>query len=73
MRKLIPLALLLLVGCQGTAGPFQPRGTGRVDDPRFSIAEQQSRGRDRLALPDDYSGLSPKTGAAIPGSGGSYR
>jgi hypothetical protein len=69
MRKLIYVGLLLAAGCQNTAGPFAARPPMRVDDPRLSIAEQQSRGRDRLALPDDFSGLAPKTGAAIPGSG----
>jgi len=73
MRKLFCLGLLLLTGCQNTAGPFQARPPLRVDDPRYSIAEQESRGRDRLALPDDFSGLAPKTGAAIPGSGPSPR
>jgi len=73
MRKLFCLSLLLLAGCQNTVGPFQPRPPQRVDDPYYSIPEQQSRGRDRLALPDDFSGLAPKTGAAIPGSGSSPR
>jgi hypothetical protein len=69
MRKLYYLAFLFLAGCQSTAGPFTPRPPLRVDDPRYSITEQQSRGRDRLALPDDYGANLPKTGAAIPGSG----
>jgi hypothetical protein len=70
MRKLVCLALLTLAGCQNTAGPFQTRPSiGRVDDPYYSIPEQQSRGRDRLALPDDFSGLAPQSGAAIPGQG----
>jgi hypothetical protein len=74
MRKLFCLGLLLVVGCQNTAGPFAARpGIGRVDDPSYSIADQQSRGRDRLALPDDFSGLAPKTGAALPQSGFSAR
>jgi hypothetical protein len=69
MRKLFCLAVLMLAGCQNTAGPFQARPPLRVDDPTVSIPEQQSRGRDRLALPDDFSGLAPKTGAALPQSG----
>jgi hypothetical protein len=73
MRKLFYVGLLMLAGCQNIAGPFQPRPPQRVDDPYYSIPEQQSRGRDRLALPDDYSGLAPKTGAAIPGAGYAVR
>ena len=73
MRKLFLLALFLVAGCQSTASPFQARPPMRVDDPCYSIGEQQSRGRDRLALPDDFSGLAPKTGAAIPGSGFTMR
>ena len=67
MRNILCLFLLILAGCQST-GP-KPR----VDDPSFSIAEQQSRGHAGLALPDDFSGLAPKSGAAIPGSGFSAR
>ena len=73
MRKLFCLGLLFLAGCQNTAGPLMPRPPMRVDDPRYSIPEQQSRGRDRLALPDDYGANLPKTGAAIPGSSGTAR
>jgi len=73
MRKLFVVGFLMLAGCQGTSGPFSARYPMRVDDPYYSINEQQSRGRDRLALPDDFSGLAPKTGAAIPGSGFSAR
>jgi hypothetical protein len=67
MRKLLCLFLLILAGCRSTAGQ------GRPDDPSFSIAEQQSRARAGLAIPDDFSGLAPKTGAAVPGSGFSAR
>jgi hypothetical protein len=68
MRKIFCLSLLvLLAGCQNVYGPFQPRPPLRVDDPRYSIPEQESRGRDRLALPDDFSGLAPKSGNAMPG------
>ena len=73
MRKLCCLILLLLAGCQSTVGPFQARPGNRPDDPNYSIAEQQMRQRDRFALPDDFSGMAPKTGAAIPGSGFSAR
>jgi hypothetical protein len=69
MRKLMAIGLLLLAGCQNVAGPFVDRPGGRVDDPRISLDEQKSRARDRLSMPDDYSGLAPKSGGAIPGSG----
>jgi hypothetical protein len=67
MRKLILLGVLALAGCQNVAGPFAARPPQRVDDPHISIPEQQYRGRDRLALPDDTSGM-PASGANIPGS-----
>jgi hypothetical protein len=54
MRRLLLLAVLALCGCQGVVGPF---GRGpipdRVDDPRLTIAEQERKGRDRLAYPDE--------------------
>jgi hypothetical protein len=68
MRKLFVLGVLCLCGCQGVQGPFQPRDRSRVDDPRLPIAEQERRGRDRLALPDDTSNIAPRSGAAIPGT-----
>jgi hypothetical protein len=34
-----------------------------VDDPRLSIGEQQSRGRDRWALPDESPRVAPPSGA----------
>lgn len=66
MRKLCLLGLLMLTGCQGTTGPFQPRGAGRVDDPRLPITEQQREARDRLALPDENRPLGE--GVARPGT-----
>jgi hypothetical protein len=68
MRKLILLGMLLLAGCQNVSGPFAARPPMRVDDPRLPITEQQARGRDRLALPDDSSGM-PNSGVRVPGSG----
>ena len=61
MRRVFLLGALLLAGCQNFVGPFQNRTPQRVDDPMLSIDEQQRRGRDRLALPEDQSGLSPRT------------
>jgi hypothetical protein len=66
MRKLLLVGVLLLAGCQNVAGPFAARPPQRVDDPHLSIPEQQYRGRDRLALPDETGGA-PPSGATIPG------
>ena len=55
MHRLILLAgVLLTVGCSGNiVGPFAYRPPQRVDDPLLTISEQQRRGRDRLAFPDE--------------------
>ena len=42
--------LLLAAGCQNVVGPFRA-DTMRVDDPCYTIREQQRWGRDKLALP----------------------
>jgi hypothetical protein len=52
MRKLLLLGVLFLSGCQNVVGPFGYRPPQRVDDPNYTIREQERRGRDRLALPD---------------------
>jgi hypothetical protein len=70
MRRVILLAGLLLAGCQGTVGPFAPRQPQRVDDPLLSITEQQQRGRDRLALPEDERTIAPRTFVDRPGPNG---
>ena len=70
MRRVILLGVLLLAGCQSTVGPFAPRGPERVDDPLLSIPEQQQRGRDRLALPEDDRGVAPRTFMDRPGPNG---
>lgn len=59
MRKLFLLITLFLIGCQSVVGPFGYRRPLRVDDPNYSIAEQEVRGRDRLALPDIKSQYDP--------------
>lgn len=69
MRRLYLVGLLFLAGCQNVMGPFEHRKPERVDDPLLSISEQQRRGRDRLALPDD-SVLAPSTGVTTPGPHG---
>jgi hypothetical protein len=37
-----------------------------VDDPHISIAEQEARGRDRLALPDQSRAVAPSTYGDFP-------
>lgn len=66
MRVLCLIALLGLVGCQGTTGPFKRGPQGRPDDPRLSIQDQQRNARDRLALPDEGRPLGE--GYARPGT-----
>ena len=63
MRNTLLLGLLFsLAGCQSVNGPFMPRARERVDDPRLSISEQESRGRDRYALPDNALQVGPQSG-----------
>lgn len=70
MRRIMLVAVLLSAGCQNLIGPFAPRKPLRVDDPCVSIAEQQRRGRDRLALPEDDRALAPKLFVDRPGTDG---
>jgi hypothetical protein len=57
-RRILMLGLLLTASCTGVNGPRAHRqDPTQVDDPRLSIAEQEQRGRDRLALPDSSSAL----------------
>jgi hypothetical protein len=53
MRRFFLIGVLALAGCQNIVGPFQHREPQRVDDPLISINEQERRGRDRLAVPED--------------------
>jgi hypothetical protein len=62
MRRFFCVAVLLLAGCQNTVGPFARHNHERVDDPLLSIEEQQRRGRERLALPDNSDLAGPRTG-----------
>jgi hypothetical protein len=67
MRQILLAVLLVLVGCQGVQGPRTHRCNPEVvDDPRVSIAEQQARGRDRLALPEPSNDVAPRTYAEFP-------
>jgi len=54
MRRLFwTSAWLFAAGCGNVVAPFAHREPERVDDPRLSIPEQERRGRDRLAFPDE--------------------
>jgi hypothetical protein len=70
MYRILLLSLLALAGCQNVVGPFQRQDTGRVDDPILSIREQQQRGRDRYALPEDSSHVAPPILTNEPGPNG---
>ena len=61
--------MMALAGCQGVNGPFSCRPSERVDDPRLTIAEQERRGRDRWALPDQTPLPGPQTWMEPPGAG----
>ena len=69
MRRLFLLGSLLLVGCGNVVGPFARREPERVDDPRFSIPEQERRGRFRLAYPEAPPSVAPHNDGEIPGPG----
>ena len=69
MRRILLTAVLLLAGCQNVLGPFAPRKPERVDDPLLTISEQQRKGRDRLALPEESPNVAPPP-FARPGQSG---
>ncbi|QVL34737.1 hypothetical protein KIH39_12755 [Telmatocola sphagniphila] len=59
MRRFILLGFICLAGCKGTTGPFENmKRTDKPDDPLFTMDEQQRRGRDRYALPQDTQNAS---------------
>ena len=62
MHRILAVCLLLLAGCEHVIGPFQHRKPERVDDPLLTINEQQRRGRDRLALPEESPTVAPRSG-----------
>jgi hypothetical protein len=66
-RMILLLGLLALLGCRDVVGPFESRKPERVDDPRYTIEEQERRGRDRLAYPSNGG---PPTGAEVPANYG---
>ena len=72
MRHLLLLSFLILTGCQNVDGPFRRTTKDRADDPNYSIAEQQRRGRSTLGLPDDTGVSGPRAGVPAQISGGGY-
>jgi hypothetical protein len=66
MRRLI-VGLLLVAGCQGINGPLAHRANPEwINNPSLTIAEQEQRGRDRLALPEPSNNVAPRTYAEFP-------
>lgn len=63
--SLLMVFLFCAAGCQNVIGPFEPRAPMRVDDPRYSIGEQESRGRDRYAIPDSSPLVAPPAGGVF--------
>jgi hypothetical protein len=70
MHRLFLVGGLFLAGCSNIVGPFDHRKPERVDDPLLSINEQQRRGRDRLALPEESVTVAPRAGLNQQGSAG---
>jgi hypothetical protein len=66
MRRVFLVALMCLAGCQNLTGPFAPRSPERVDDPRLPISEQEVRGRDRYAIPQESHSVGPPSGDIYP-------
>lgn len=59
-RRFVIAVLLVAAGCQSQGGGLLYRQQDRADDPRYSIAEQQRRTRERLALLEANGNLAPK-------------
>ena len=70
VRILLFVTILTVTGCQSSGGGLGYPPPGRADDPRFSIAEQHSRGRERLAIAEDRTGLAPDVYTNRPGPTG---
>jgi hypothetical protein len=73
MRHLWIVAALFTVGCTSIVGPFEHRKPQRVDDPKLTIPEQETRGRDRLALPDQSKNVAPGSYGDFPLPNGGQR
>jgi hypothetical protein len=66
-RVLLFVLFATAAGCQSDRGGLAYRQSDRADDPRYSIEEQQRRGRERLAVVEDADGLAPKVFVDRPG------
>jgi len=68
MRRLILSAVLIAAaaGCTRFAGPVAVRQMGRADAPGYTIEEQERRGRERYAIPEDDPRIGPKAYADRP-------
>jgi hypothetical protein len=67
MRKCFLVGIVMLAGCQGVVGPRErTRMKDPVDDPRYTITEQERRGRDRLAYPEHIPAAEPPRTALDP-------
>jgi hypothetical protein len=64
MSRLFLVGLLLLTGCQNLAGPFKRSTASQPDDPSYSIAEQERRGRAAWGYPDETFLGGPRSGSA---------
>ncbi len=61
MRRKILLAMLFMssIACTRFAGPLAVRQMDRADAPGYTIAEQEKRGRARLAITEDDRSVGP--------------
>ena len=68
MRRtlLLLLPLLTLAGCTRYEGPLEVRRKDRADAPGYTIEEQERRGRERYAIPEDDPRIGPKAYADRP-------
>ena len=64
------VAMFAAAGCKHVAGPREARSKPKPDQPEYSIDEQQFRGRDKYALPEDDRRIGPATYADRPGPTG---
>jgi hypothetical protein len=70
MRPFILLGVLVLAGCSNTrvAGPLENnRNPVNVDDPRYSIPEQEMRARDHMSFPEFRPSVAPPSPSPPPG------
>lgn len=70
VRILLLVAILTMTGCQSSGSGLGYPPPGRADDPRYSIAEQHVRGRERYAIAEDRTGLAPDVFINRPGPTG---